>query len=103
MEELMHTAQAQYCRCCYLSIDWSNGSMEAPTLLVLDEAGCILDDPTFATRLREWLKTLRKLNVSVILQLSPWPIFSAPRLRRHSSRVALAELPAGPRKRPSRS
>src|SRR3546814_940384 len=38
----------------------------APTLLVLDEAWLFLDDPVFAARLREWLKTLRKKNVSVI-------------------------------------
>ncbi len=38
----------------------------APTLLILDEAWLRLDDPTFAGRLREWLKMLRKKNVSVI-------------------------------------
>lgn len=37
-----------------------------PTLLVLDEAWVFLDDPLFASRIREWLKTLRKKNVSVI-------------------------------------
>ena len=39
----------------------------APTLLVLAEAWAYLDDPLFAARLREWLKTLRKKNVSVVL------------------------------------
>ena len=38
----------------------------APTLLVLDEAWVFLDDPAFAGRIREWLKTLRKRNVSVV-------------------------------------
>jgi len=38
----------------------------APTLLILDEAWAFLDDPTFAARIREWLKTLRKKNVSVV-------------------------------------
>ena len=38
----------------------------APTLLVLDEAWVFLDHPMFAARLREWLKTLRKKNVSVV-------------------------------------
>jgi type IV secretion system protein VirB4 len=38
----------------------------APTLLVLDEAWVFLDDPAFAGRIREWLKTLRKRNVAVI-------------------------------------
>lgn len=37
-----------------------------PTLLILDEAWVFLDHPMFAERLREWLKTLRKKNVSVI-------------------------------------
>ncbi|GAB5458310.1 MAG: conjugal transfer protein TrbE [Henriciella sp.] len=38
----------------------------APTLLILDEAWVFLDHPMFAGRLREWLKTLRKKNVSVV-------------------------------------
>jgi type IV secretion/conjugal transfer VirB4 family ATPase len=37
-----------------------------PTLLVLDEAWIFLDDPLFAHRIREWLKTLRKKNVAVV-------------------------------------
>ena len=37
-----------------------------PTLLILDEAWLFLDEPLFATRIREWLKTLRKKNVAVI-------------------------------------
>ena len=37
-----------------------------PTFLVLDEAWVFLDDPLFAGRIREWLKVLRKKNVSVI-------------------------------------
>ena len=37
-----------------------------PTLLILDEAWLFLDDPVFAARIREWLKTLRKKNVSVV-------------------------------------
>lgn len=38
----------------------------SPTMLILDEAWLFLDDPLFASRIREWLKTLRKKNVSVI-------------------------------------
>jgi len=66
MEELMHTPTAVLPVLTYLFHrleQWFDG---APTLLVLDEAWVYLDDPTFANRLREWLKTLRKLNVSVI-------------------------------------
>jgi type IV secretion system protein VirB4 len=37
-----------------------------PTLLVLDEAWIFLDNPLFAARIREWLKVLRKKNVSVV-------------------------------------
>jgi type IV secretion system protein TrbE len=36
------------------------------TLLILDEAWLFLDSPLFATRIREWLKTLRKKNVAVV-------------------------------------
>lgn len=37
-----------------------------PTLLILDEAWIFLDHPLFAARIREWLKVLRKRNVSVL-------------------------------------
>ncbi len=37
-----------------------------PTLLILDEAWVYLDNPIFAARIREWLKVLRKKNVSVV-------------------------------------
>jgi type IV secretion system protein VirB4 len=37
-----------------------------PTLLILDEAWLFLDDPLFANKIREWLKTLRRRNVSVV-------------------------------------
>ncbi|MGD9153318.1 MAG: conjugal transfer protein TrbE [Gammaproteobacteria bacterium] len=38
----------------------------APTLLVLDEAWLFLDHPIFASKVRNWLKSLRKKNVSVV-------------------------------------
>jgi type IV secretion system protein VirB4 len=37
-----------------------------PTLLIIDEGWLALDDRGFAGQLREWLKTLRKKNASVI-------------------------------------
>ncbi|MEO1642545.1 MAG: conjugal transfer protein TrbE, partial [Pseudomonadota bacterium] len=37
-----------------------------PTMLILDEAWVFLDNPLFAGRIREWLKVLRKRNVSVV-------------------------------------
>jgi type IV secretion system protein TrbE len=37
-----------------------------PTLLIIDEGWFALDDTDFAQQLREWLKTLRKKNASVV-------------------------------------
>lgn len=37
-----------------------------PTLLILDEAWLFLDHPIFAAKIRDWLKSLRKQNVSVV-------------------------------------
>ena len=37
-----------------------------PTLLIIDEGWLALDDEGFSDQLREWLKTLRKKNASVI-------------------------------------
>lgn len=36
------------------------------TLIIIDEGWLVLDSPAFAAQLREWLKTLRKKNTSVI-------------------------------------
>lgn len=38
----------------------------APTLVIVDEGWLALDDDGFAQQLREWLKTLRKKNASVL-------------------------------------
>ncbi|MBM3927823.1 MAG: conjugal transfer protein TrbE, partial [Sphingomonadales bacterium] len=38
----------------------------APTLIIVDEGWLALDDEGFAGQLREWLKTLRKKNASVV-------------------------------------
>lgn len=37
-----------------------------PTLIIIDEGWLALDDPGFSGQLREWLKTLRKKNASVL-------------------------------------
>lgn len=37
-----------------------------PTMIVLDEAWALIDNPVFAPKIKDWLKTLRKLNTSVI-------------------------------------
>lgn len=38
----------------------------SPTLIIIDEGWLVLDSPAFASQLREWLKTLRKKNASVV-------------------------------------
>ncbi|KQU85482.1 type IV secretion protein [Ensifer sp. Root31] len=40
---------------------------EHPTLLVLDEAWKLLDDSYFQARLKDWMLTMRKKNVAVVL------------------------------------
>ena len=37
-----------------------------PMLIIIDEGWLVLDSPAFAAQLREWLKTLRKKNASVV-------------------------------------
>jgi type IV secretion system protein TrbE len=38
----------------------------SPTLIIIEEGWLVLDSPDFAAQLREWLKTLRKKNASVV-------------------------------------
>jgi type IV secretion system protein TrbE len=38
----------------------------SPTMIIIDEGWLVLDSPAFAAQLREWLKTLRKKNASVV-------------------------------------
>lgn len=38
----------------------------SPTMIVLDEAWALLDNPVFAPKIKNWLKVLRKLNGMVI-------------------------------------
>jgi type IV secretion system protein VirB4 len=51
-----------------------------PTLLILDEAWVFLDNPLFAGRIREWLKVLRKKNVSVLFATQSLADISASRI-----------------------
>ena len=37
-----------------------------PTIIILDEAWALIDNNIFASRIRDWLKTLRKLNGMVV-------------------------------------
>jgi type IV secretion system protein VirB4 len=66
MEELMHSKSAVLAVLGYLFARFEERFDGAPTLLILDEAWLFLDDPVFAARIRQWLKTLRKKNVSVV-------------------------------------
>ena len=66
MEELMHSKDAMLAVLHHLFARFDERFDGAPTLLILDEAWLFLDDPVFASRIRQWLKTLRKKNVSVI-------------------------------------
>ncbi|WP_192257618.1 conjugal transfer protein TrbE [Mesorhizobium silamurunense] len=65
-EELMHSQGAVLPVLSYLFHRLEERFDGRPTLLMLDEAWVYLDNPLFAARIREWLKVLRKRNVSVI-------------------------------------
>ncbi len=66
MEELMHHKPLVLPVLTYLFHRLEARFDGSPTLLILDEAWVFLDDPLFSERIREWLKTLRKKNVSVV-------------------------------------
>ncbi len=66
MDELMHSKAAVLAVLHYLFARFEERFDGAPTLLILDESWLFLDDPVFAARIRQWLKTLRKKNVSVV-------------------------------------
>ena len=66
MEELMHAKSLVLPVLTYLFHRLEERFDGRPTLLILDEAWVFLDDPLFAERIREWLKVLRKRNVSVV-------------------------------------
>ncbi|UVC15132.1 conjugal transfer protein TrbE [Mesorhizobium onobrychidis] len=65
-EELMHQEGAVVPVLTYLFHRLEERFDGRPTLLMLDEAWVYLDNQLFAARIREWLKVLRKRNVSVV-------------------------------------
>ena len=65
-EALLHTPSAVLPVLTYLFHRLEARFDGRPSLLILDEAWVFLDNPLFAARIREWLKTLRKKNVAVI-------------------------------------
>lgn len=66
MEELMASRAAVLAVLGHLFARFDERFDGKPTLLILDESWLFLDDPIFAARIRQWLKTLRKKNVSVV-------------------------------------
>jgi type IV secretion system protein VirB4 len=67
MEDLMHSSgPVVQATLMYLFHRLEQQFDGSPTLLVLDEAWTFLDTPQFANQIREWLKVLRKKNVSVV-------------------------------------
>ena len=66
MEELMRQQSAIAPALTYLFDRLEERFDGSPTFLLLDEAWLFLDNPMFSERIRDWLKTLRKKNVSVI-------------------------------------
>lgn len=65
-EELMNTPSVVAPVLSYLFHRLEKNFTGAPTLLILDEAWLYLDHPLFSAKIRDWLKTLRKFNVSVV-------------------------------------
>ena len=66
MEHLMNTPSAVPAVLSYLFHRLEKRFDGKPSMLVLDEAWIFFDNPIFADQIREWLKVLRKANVSVI-------------------------------------
>jgi type IV secretion system protein VirB4 len=66
MEELMATPNVIAPVLAYIFHVLEKRFNGSPTLMILDEAWLFLDHPIFASKIKEWLKTLRKFNVSVI-------------------------------------
>jgi type IV secretion system protein VirB4 len=66
MEKLMNTAAIVPPTLSYLFHKLEQRFTGKPSLLILDECWLFLDNPTFAAKIREWLKVLRKANVSVV-------------------------------------
>lgn len=66
MEILMHTPVVVAPALSYLFHKLEKRFTGPPILLILNEAWVFFDNPVFAPKIREWLKVLRKQNVSVI-------------------------------------
>ena len=65
-EDLLGSKHAARAVLTYLFHRIEAGLDGRPTLIAVDEAWFALDDPVFAPKLREWLKTLRRKNAAVL-------------------------------------
>ena len=66
MDELIHKKSAVLPLLLYLFHVIEKNCNGEPTFIFLDECWTFLDNPVFASKIREWLKTMRKNNVSII-------------------------------------
>ena len=66
MAKLMETRAAVPPALSYLFHRLEQRFDGSPSILFLDECWLFLDNPIFAAKIREWLKVLRKANVSVV-------------------------------------
>lgn len=66
MGELMNKRNAVVPTLSYLFHRIENDCHGEPTFIILDECWTFLDNPIFAGKIREWLKTMRKNNVSIV-------------------------------------
>lgn len=66
MGELMNKKNAVLPLLLYLFHVIEKNCSGEPTFIFLDECWTFLDNPVFASKIREWLKTMRKNNVSII-------------------------------------
>lgn len=66
MGELMNKKNAVLPTLLYLFHVIEKSCDGSPTFIILDECWTFLDNPIFAEKIREWLKTMRKNNVSII-------------------------------------
>ncbi len=66
MEKIMHNKSALQPLLSYLFHKIENSLTGKPSIIVLDECWMFFDNEQFSSKIREWLKVLRKKNTSVI-------------------------------------
>lgn len=66
MNEIINNKMAITPLLSYIFRRIENSLDGSPTILILDECWMFFDNPQFAEKIRDWLKTLRKKNASVI-------------------------------------